>query len=134
MRPPEPEAKTTHTRRCMPEGFIVGIFSDARALERACAAIRRARYRIHDVFAPHPVHGLDEAMGQRKTRLPFVTLFAGLGGLTLAAVVQFYANVLDWPLDVGGKPDNSALAFVPIAFELTVLAAALATVFAFFVR
>jgi hypothetical protein len=58
----------------------------------------------------------------------------GLGGLCLAVCFQTYTTVLDWPLNVGGKPDNSALAFVPVAFELTVLSAGLATVAAFFLR
>src|SRR5262249_11018285 len=66
--------------------------------------------------------------------LPFVTLFAGLTGATFAMTFQFYANVLDWHVNVGGKPDNSTLAFVPITFELTVLFGALATVAALFVR
>ena len=70
----------------------------------------------------------------RRTKLPLVTLLAGLAGLTFAAFFQFYANVLDWPLNVGGKPDNSALAFIPICFELTVLCGGLATVFALLVR
>jgi hypothetical protein len=118
----------------MRDGLLVGTFVDPDALVRAVFAVRRERFRIHDVFAPYPVHGLDEAMGLRRTRLPWVTLVAGLLGLFFAASFQFYTNVLDWPLDVGGKPDNSTLAFVPICFELTVLAAGLATVFAFFVR
>ena len=118
----------------MPEGFLVGTFVDPDALVRAVVALRREHFLIHDVFAPHPVHGLDEAMGLRKTRLPFVTLVAGLTGLAFALAFQFYANVLDWSLDVGGKPNNSTLAFVPICFELTVLTGGLATVFALFLR
>jgi hypothetical protein len=118
----------------MPEAFVVGTFSEEHALKRALVALRLERFRVYDVFAPYPVHGLDEAMGIRRTRLPFVTLVAGLAGLTFAAFFQFYVNVLDWRLDVGGKPDNSALAFFPICFELTVLFGGLATVFALFVR
>src|SRR5207247_6820059 len=108
-------------RRPMPEGFVVGTFADPDALLRAVILCRRERFRVYDVFAPYPVHGLDEAMAIRRTRLPLVTLVAGLFGLTFALVFQFYTNVLDWPLDVGGKPTNSALALIPICFELTVL-------------
>ncbi len=118
----------------MPEGFIVGTFSDPETLTRAIISLRRERYRVYDVFAPYPVHGLDEAMAIKRTRLPLVTLFAGLIGLVFAAVFQFYTNVLDWPLDVGGKPNNSTLAFIPICFELTVLSGGLATVLALLVR
>jgi hypothetical protein len=118
----------------MHEGFVVGTFSEPDDLLHAVVSLRRERFRVYDVFAPYPVHGLDEAMSIKRTRLPLVTLGAGLAGLTLAATLQFYANVLDWSLDVGGKPNNSALAFFPICFELTVLLGGLATVFALFVR
>ena len=67
-------------------------------------------------------------MGIRRSRLPFVTLLAGLGGLCFALAFQYYTAVFDWPLDVGGKPENSTLAFVPICFELTVLIGGLGTV------
>ena len=118
----------------MPESFLVGTFSDGDSLLKAVRPIRAAAIRIHDVFAPYPVHGLDEAMGIKRTKLPLVTLIAGATGLLIALTLQFYASVLDWPLDVGGKPDNSTLAFVPISFELTVLIGGLATVAAFFVK
>ena len=118
----------------MPDDVVVGTFSDARALVRAVLAVRYERYRVYDVFAPYPVHELAEAMALRPTRMPWVTLFAGAFGCACAAAFQFYTNVLDWPLDVGGKPNNSALAFVPISFELTVLSAGLFSVFALLVR
>jgi hypothetical protein len=114
--------------------FLVATFTDPDDLLRAVRLVRRETFRLYDVFAPFPVHGLDEAMGIKRTRLPRVTLVAGLSGLATALTLQFYANVLDWPLNVGGKPDNSTLAFVPISFELTVLFAGLVTVAAFFLR
>jgi hypothetical protein len=73
-------------------------------------------------------------MGIRRTRLPWVTLIVGLSALGFAIFLQFYTAVLDWPLNVGGKPNNSSLAFVPICFELTVLFGGLATVAALFLR
>jgi hypothetical protein len=118
----------------MGPSILVATFSRAEDLVRAVRQARREAFRVHDVFAPFPVHGLDEAMGIRRTRLPRVTLIAGLTGLCCAMALQYYANVLDWPLNVGGKPDNSTLAFIPISFELTVLFGGLATVAAFFVR
>jgi len=112
----------------------VATFADAEALLRAVRAARAESYRIFDAYAPYPIHGLDEAMGIRRTRLPWVTLVAACSALAFAALFQFYAAVWDWPLNVGGKPDNSSLAFIPVAFELTVLAGGLATVAALFLR
>src|SRR3954470_19929451 len=118
----------------MRSGFLVATFSDATTLVRAVRPVRGERFRVYDVYAPYPIHGLDRAMGLRRTRLPFVTLVAGLTGLAFAILFQVYTTVLDWPLNVGGKPDNSALAFVPISFELTVLFGGLTTAAAFFLR
>jgi hypothetical protein len=118
----------------MRKSVLVATFLDAESLLRAVKPVRTERLRIHDVYAPCPVHGLDEAVARRRTRLPWVTLLAGLTGLTCAIAFELYTTVLDWPLDVGGKPDNSMLAFIPVAFELTVLFAGLATVAAFLVR
>jgi ActD protein len=114
--------------------YLIATYHDETRLLTAIGPIRDEHFRIHDVFAPYPVHGLDEAMAIRRTRLPWVTFAAGLAGLAAAVGLQVYASVLDWPMNVGGKPDNSALAFVPISFELTVLFAGLVTVAAFFLR
>jgi hypothetical protein len=114
--------------------ILVATFPHVDGLLNAVRRARREMLRVYDVFAPFPVHGLDEAMGVRHTRLPKVTLLAGLTGLATALTLQFYTNILDWPLNVGGKPDNSTLAFVPISFELTVLFGGLATVAAFLLR
>jgi hypothetical protein len=114
--------------------ILVATFPEVDGLLRAVRTARRELFRVYDVFAPFPIHGLDDAMGIRRTRLPKITLIAGLTGLATALTLQFYTNVLDWPLNVGGKPDNSTLAFIPISFELTVLFAGLVTVAAFLLR
>ena len=118
----------------MPKQFLVATFADADQLIQAVRAVRAEKFRIYDVYAPYPVHHLDEAMGIRRSRLPWVTLALGCAGLLSALLLQFYTAVLDWPMNVGGKPDNSTLAFIPISFELTVLVGGLATVAALFVR
>jgi Protein of unknown function (DUF3341) len=118
----------------VPRSFLVATFSDPDDLVRAAYAVREADFRIHDIYAPFPIHGLDQAIGIRRTRLPWVTLVIGSGALLCAVLFQFYTTVLDWSLNVGGKPDNSTLAFIPITFELTVLFGGLATFVAFLVR
>ncbi|HKD83013.1 MAG TPA: DUF3341 domain-containing protein [Candidatus Angelobacter sp.] len=118
----------------MPERFLVATFTDSETLLTAVRAVRQNSFRIYDVFAPYPVHDLDHAMGVKHSRLPWVTFVVGVLALSFALIFQFYTSVLDWPLNVGGKPDNSTLAFVPICFELTVLLSGLATVAALFLR
>jgi len=114
--------------------ILVATFPDTDNLLRAVRKARREMFRVYDVFTPFPVHGLDEALGVRRTRLPWATLLCALTGLTTAVVLQFYTNILDWPLDVGGKPDNSTLAFIPICFELSVLFGGLGSVAALLLR
>jgi hypothetical protein len=114
--------------------ILVATFPDTDHLLGAVRKARREMFRVYDVFTPFPVHGLDEALGVRRTRLPWVTLFCALTGLTTAIVLQGYTNVLDWPLNVGGKPDNSTLAFIPICFELSVLFGGLGSVAALLLR
>jgi hypothetical protein len=113
---------------------LVAEFSDADAVLEAVRRLRARGTRIDEVFSPYPVHGLDQAMGLRRSRLPLVTLAGGAFGAASALAMQFYMAVFDWPLNVGGKPPNSTLAFVPITFELTVLCAGLLTAAAFLVR
>jgi hypothetical protein len=113
---------------------LVASFADPDSLLAAVTAIRARGIKVYDVYAPFPVHGLDQAMGLRPSRLGFVPLAAGTLGLLAALAFQFYANVFDWSMNVGGKPDNSTLAFLPITFEITILAAGLATALAFFLR
>jgi ActD protein len=118
----------------MPREYLVGTYADPHALVDGVTRLRAHGFKIYDVYTPCPVHGLDEAMGLRRSRLGYVTFAAGALGLLGAISFQFYAAVFDWTLNVGGKPDNSTLAFVPITFELTILAAGLATAKMFLIR
>jgi hypothetical protein len=113
---------------------VIATFNNPDTLMHAVRAVRAEDFRVYDVYAPYPIHGLDQAMGIRHSRLPWVTFLAGLSALTFALTFQFYTNIWDWPLNVGGKPDNSTLAFVPVCFELTILIGGLSTVAALFFR
>jgi len=118
----------------MPREYLVATFAEPGALVDAVTKIRAHGFKIYDVYTPCPVHGLEEAMGLERSRLPWVTVAAGVFGLVAAVALQFYCAVFDWDLNIGGKPDNSTLAFVPITFELTVLFAGVITAKAFFAR
>jgi hypothetical protein len=109
-------------------------FDDEAALLRATAAVRRAGIAIDDAFTPYAVHGLEDAMGLRRSRLTWVCFAAGLTGATCAMGFQVWSSTSSWALNVGGKPFASITAFIPITFELTVLSAALVSAFFFFFR
>ncbi len=104
-----------------------GVFAAPEGLLAAVRAARRRGLHVVDTYTPHPVHGLDAALGLRRSRLPFVTLACGAVGAALALWFQYWSSSSDWPLDVGGKPLDSFPAFVPVAFEVMVLLAGLGT-------
>lgn len=108
-----------------------GAFDDAHdALEASRECVGRGM-DVVDVFGPHPVHGIEDVLGLRPSRLSWVCFIAGLTGLAFALWLQYWTSADDWPLNVGGKPFESLPAFIPVAFEMTVLFAGLGTVAAF---
>ena len=108
---------------------LVAEFESPGQLLNAAHRAREAGYRSVDAFSPMPIEGLAEAVGFGNTRLPLVVLVAGMLGAGAGFLLQWYANVVSFPLNVGGKPFNSWPAFIPITFELTILCAALAATF-----
>lgn len=118
----------------MDKRLFLGVFSREDDIIAATGATRAAGYAIYDVFTPYAVHGLDEAMGLKPSRLTGVCLGFALVGLLLATFVQLWIGSINWPLNVGGKPFNSLPAYLPVMFELTVLLAGLGVVFTLFVR
>ncbi|RPI21367.1 MAG: DUF3341 domain-containing protein [Chloroflexota bacterium] len=98
-------------------------------------AARRAYekgYRRMDAYSPFPVEGLSEAVGMHQTRLPLIILAGGIAGALIGYGMQFYASVIDYPLNVGGRPLHSWPAFIPITFEMSILVAAFAAVLGMF--
>lgn len=111
--------------------FVVGNFYDEAVLFPAVKKVRRAGYKIHDVFTPFPIHGLDKAMGLRDTSLHTAGFIYGITGTTTAVSFITWALTVDWQLDFGGKPFFSLPAWIPITFELTVLFSAVGMVLTF---
>jgi hypothetical protein len=89
---------------------------------------REAGYKNIDAYAPYPVHGLAEAVGKRRSRLRYIVLAGGVTGFIAGFLLQYGTAVIDYPLNIGGRPLNSWPQFVPIMFEMTVLFAAFAAV------
>lgn len=111
--------------------FLLGVFSDENAVLKAVRALNSACIPIHDVFTPYAVHGLDAAMGIKRSRLPWVCFFAGGFGCLLGVLFQLWVTMRSWPLIVGGKPFFALPAFIPVVFEVTVLIGGLSIVAAF---
>ena len=118
----------------MSTSLHIGYFEDPRDLLEAARECRRRLIPISDVVSPAPIHGLDEVLGLRPSRLPWVTLWAGLLGAGLGFLLEYWTAAVNWPLNVGGKPLDSLPAFIPVAFELTILLAGLATAAGLFWR
>jgi hypothetical protein len=113
--------------------FVVGIFDDEDVLLEGVKKIRSSGIRIHEVYSPFPVHGLDEALGYSRTRLPIAAFLFGMTGTILALVMQFWMLGYDWPMIIGGKNFASLPPFIPVTFELTVLLSALGMVATFLI-
>ncbi len=114
--------------------YIHGVFTTEDDLLAVTSEARERGFSIVDTYTPYPVHGIEKAMGLGASRLTWVCFLCGAIGTTLALYFQFWTSATDWPINVGGKPFNSLPAFVPIAFEITVLFAGLGVVAALFAR
>lgn len=115
----------------MKKDFVLATFECDEKLLHTTEKVVAKNIDIYDIYTPFFVHGLDEAMGIKRSILPYVTLFAGAMGLSIALGFQIWASAFDWPTIIGGKPFISIPAFIPISFELTVLFGAHTTVLAF---
>ncbi len=113
--------------------FVVGVFNDEDVLLSAVKKIRGNGVKIHEVYSPFPVHGLDEQLGYKRTRLPIAAFLFGLTGTCLALVMQIGMLGFDWPMIIGGKDFWSIPPFIPVTFELTVLLSALGMVATFMI-
>jgi ActD protein len=108
---------------------VLGQFVTPSDLYRACERVRDAGYTRWDAHSPFPVHGLEGAMGMRRSRLPWIILAVGLGGAATGFALQTWVHSAAYPLTISGKPHFAWPAYVPITFELGVLGGALAAVF-----
>jgi molybdopterin-containing oxidoreductase family membrane subunit len=135
-----PNVATPHTTRYSPlttpptDQVIMATFADEKQLLDAVRAIRSRKLAVADVYAPYPVHGLEELLGWRRSWLPAACLLGGMAGVGLAFWFQFWTTAQDWPINVGGRPWNSLPAFVPVAFESMVLLSSFGLVLAFLYR
>ena len=113
--------------------YIVGVYGDDDIALKAVKSIREAGVRIHEVFSPFPIHGIDDALGYKRSRLPKAAFMFGALGLALALLMQYWMMGYDWQMIIGGKNFASLPPFVPVTFEVTVLLSALGMVGTFLI-
>lgn len=110
---------------------VYGLMAEFETPEDLLAAAEYAReagYQRMDAYTPFPVEGLAEAIGFRRTWLPLLVLIGGIIGCVGGYFLQYWISVIDYPLNIGGRPLHSWPAFVVVTFELTILVAALSAV------
>ena len=103
-------------------------FDDPTTLVAAANRARDEGYRRMDAYSPFPIEELHEALESPPSRLPLIVLLGGLFGCIGGYLLQYWVSVIAYPVNVGGKPFHSWPAFIPVTFECTILAAALAAV------
>lgn len=108
---------------------IMAEFDTATEVVDAARSIREAGYTKTDAFSPFPLHEIDEALGIKRSILPYLIFAGGITGLLSGLSLEYYVHVIDWPIIVGGRPAFSLPAFIPPMFELTILFAAFVAVF-----
>lgn len=108
--------------------FAVACYDDEAVLFPAVEKVRHSGYKLHDVYTPFPVHGLDVALGHKESDLHVAGFCFGITGTATALSFMSWVFTKDWSINYGGKPYFALPAFIPITFELTVLFAAVGMV------
>src|SRR5256714_3278199 len=103
---------------------VMAQFDNPSALVAAARATYDAGYRQINGYSPFPIEELSEAIGFKRSALPIIVLIGGITGAVGGFFMQYWMEVIDYPINVGGKPFNSCPAFLPITFEFAVLATA----------
>lgn len=100
---------------------LMAEFEGPEDLLEAAKGTYDAGYRKIDAYSPMPIHGLAAAIGFKRTNLPYVVFICGLIGAVAGYTLQYWVHVIDYPINIGGRPLHSGLSFIPVTFELTIL-------------
>src|SRR5690606_41934347 len=98
--------------------FAVACYDDEEVLFPAVKKVRNSGYKLHDVYTPFPVHGLDQALGHKETDLHIAGFIYGITGTSTALGFMSWIFTSDWPVNMGGKPHFSLPSYIPITFVL----------------
>lgn len=111
---------------------VVAEFADDASVLAAANKAREAGYTVMEAYSPLPVHGMEEAIGRKRSKLPWIVFLGGVAGCVGGFMMQVWMAHIDYPWNVGGRPTLSWPAFIPVTFELTILFSAFAAVFGMF--
>lgn len=117
------------------KNMLYGVYDDADQFLTSAYKMKDLGAPIDDCYTPHPVHGIEKAVGIKRTRLTIGAFICGSLGTLSAVALQMYTNIFDWPMIIGGKPNDGYMpSFIPVTFELTVLFTAFGMMILFFYR
>lgn len=116
----------------IPRPSVIGFFNEPDDLVHAAEQATAKGFRHCDAYSPYPIHGIEEALNIRRSWIPAVALMALMIGAGLGFLLQYWTHVVDWPVNIGGKPLNSWPAYIVIVFESAVLIAGLTTFLSIF--
>ena len=112
------------TKNAAPFYGLMAEFDSAQALLDAADHVQRAGYTKTDAFSPFPIHGLAEALGFRERHVAPIVLGAGIAGALFGYGLEYWTQVIAFPMNIGGRPFHSWVSFIPPAYETTILFAA----------
>ena len=95
--------------------IVRALFNDDDIVLSAVKDLRTNGFHVSEVYSPFPIHGLDEAMGLKRTRLSTAAFFYGLTGLFFASWLTYYTMIMDWPQNIGGKPNSMWFLNMPLS-------------------
>ncbi len=114
--------------------YLIGIYGDDEQAVHAVENIRAKGEKIHDVLSPFPVHGMDDALGLKESRLHIAGFIYGISATTFALGFMSWVRMSNWPINFGGKPFFGLPALIPIIFEFTVLTASIGMTVTWLIR
>ena len=114
-----------HIETALPPFGLMAEFATPSELVAAARKAREAGYTKIDAYSPYPIEELNEAMQLPRNRVPLVVLLGGLAGLVAGYGLEYWASVIAYPLNIGGRPFHSMPAFIVPAYETTILFASI---------
>jgi hypothetical protein len=111
---------------------VLGRFASSAKFLEAARTLRSRGQEDVEGYSPYPIHGFEEAFGMKRSRVPLLCLGGGLTGASIGYLMQWWCNAVDFPINVGGRPEHSFWQNIPITFELGVLLGAFGCFFGLF--